>query len=147
MLRLAENLQGQLVTAIEALKIGPRGTPAASIADNNDWHNRPEPVSEGPMGLGASMASSIRIPLTKESLDLMDTPVPSGVGLAAEFAYHGLAPSFLKKMHQAQQLLGSIYSEIKKYASCILSKVSQSMEGRKRIAQQFEMAYVPLKLL
>jgi len=114
MLRLAQNLQDQLVTAIEALKVGPPGTPAPSIADNNDWHNRPEPGSKGAMGLGASMANNNRIPLTKESLDLMDTPVPSGVGLAAEFAYHGLAPSFLKEMHQAQQRLGSIYSEIKR---------------------------------
>jgi len=144
MLRLAENLQHQFVTVIEVLKIAVPGTPARSIADKDKWRNRREPAGEGPM---VSMANSNRIPLTKESLDLMDTPVPNSVGLAAEFAYHGLAPSFLKEMHQAQQLVGSIYSEIKKYASCILSDIRQSIERRERIAQQFEMAYVPLKLL
>jgi hypothetical protein len=44
----------------------------------------------------------------------MDTPVPSGV-LAEEFAYHGLAPSFLKERHSARMLLEEIYTEIKKY--------------------------------
>jgi len=55
--------------------------------------------------------SGSRVPLTKESLDLMDAPIPSGV-LAEEFAYHGLAPSFLKEMHQACERLEEICAEI-----------------------------------
>jgi hypothetical protein len=114
MLRLPEDLQAKLVTEIEVLKIAFPGTPAPSIADKDEFLRRRETGNDGPMGLGAGIATGNRIPLTKESLDLMDTPVPSGVGLAAEFAYHGLAPSFLKEIHRAQQLLDSIYTEVKK---------------------------------
>ena len=32
-----------------------------------------------------------------------------------EFAYHGLAPSFLKERHAARELLNEIYTEIKMY--------------------------------
>jgi len=116
MLRLPDNLQDKLVTEVEVLKIAFPGTPAPSIASKDEFHRRRDAPSEGPMGRGTGIASGNRIPLTKESLDLMDTPIPSGVGLAAEFAYHGLAPSFLKEMHKAQQLLDSVYTEVKKYA-------------------------------
>jgi hypothetical protein len=57
-----------------------------------------------------------RVPLTKASLDLMDMPIPSGV-LAEEFAYHGLAPSFLKERHSATVLLDQIYTAIKRFES------------------------------
>lgn len=122
MLRLPDKFRHDLVTNIEVLRIAYPGT-YPSIGDEDELlkgKKPPEPVSESPMDLSVSLATSgNRIPLTKESLDLMDTPVPSGIGLAAEFAYHGLAPSFLKEMHQAQHLLDSIYSEIKRYSSLL----------------------------
>jgi hypothetical protein len=119
-LRLNEKLADKLITNIEVLRIAFPGTAVPSIADPEDIKSRvsmSETPSFTPMALGEGIGSTDynRVPLTKESLDLMDTPVPSGV-LAEEFAYHGLAPSFLKEMHQARELLEEIYCEVKKYA-------------------------------
>lgn len=116
MLRLNESLEHKLVRDIESLRISFPGTVAPSGVEDGSKgrYAMREATSHVPVILGDGIgALAKRIPLTKESLDLMDTPVPSGV-LAEEFAYHGLAPSFLKEMHQARELLDEIYSEIKR---------------------------------
>jgi hypothetical protein len=128
MIRLSENLENKLVTHIEAFRMIFPGTATNSVVDKEDLKLRRGSISESvsgrsraaaggtmpTVGLGEGLGITYnRVPLTKESLDLMDTPVPSGV-LAEEFAYHGLAPSFLKEMHQARELLDEIYTEIKK---------------------------------
>ena len=117
MLRLSEKLQKDLITNIEILRIPFQGTAVQSIMEKNDL-KRKASQSESTSyslvmpskGVGGDVCHVA--PLTKEFLDLMDTPVPSGI-LAKEFAYHGLAPSFLKEMHQARELLDEIYTEIK----------------------------------
>ena len=118
MLRLKEELQSKLVTSIEVLRISLPRTANSSVTDRDDLSRRGSlhESSHAFTGLGEQIDSTSynRLPLTKESLDLMDTPVPSGV-LAEEFAYHGLAPSFLKEMTRARELLDEIYIEIKKY--------------------------------
>ena len=121
MLRLNPDLQRKLITGIDALRVAFPGTPAGSVADTSEFYKPRESSRKGfsfenhVLGEGIGDTSSgNRLPLTKESLDLMDTPVPSGV-LAEEFAYHGLAPSFLKEIRQARQLLDNIYTEIKMY--------------------------------
>jgi hypothetical protein len=70
-----------------------------------------------------------RVPLTKASLDLMDMPIPSGV-LAEEFAYHGLAPSFLKERHFATVLLDQIYTAIKRFESLFPDSALTGEDGR-----------------
>jgi len=122
LLRLEDELQEKLVTDIEALK--PSFPATASNVPSvvaKDEGKRTESVGESTFhgsvtlgeGIGGVGAQSNRVPLTKESLDLMDAPIPSGV-LASEFAYHGLAPAHLKEMHEARELLDQIYTEIKK---------------------------------
>jgi len=96
------------------------GSTAPSVADPKELKHRESVTSPAARATSASQGNGTdtlvynRIPLTKASLDLMDMPVPSGV-LAEEFAYHGLAPSFLKERHEARMLLDVIYTEIKKY--------------------------------
>ena len=72
----------------------------------------------------------------------MDTPIPSGV-LAEEFAYHGFAPSHVKELHQAHELLDEIYTEIKTYSFIAYRLIihRQSVAKREKICQEFEMAY------
>jgi hypothetical protein len=116
MFRLKDELQDTLVTDIEALRITFPATAANSVVDKDEKHRGSRsdfPSSPVTLGDGIGAASYNRVPLTKESLDLMDTPVPSGI-LAETFAYHGLTPSFLKEMHKAHELLDEIYAEIKK---------------------------------
>ena len=117
MLRLGERLDKQLVGDIEALRVAFPGIATSSVADYDDLKCR-DPMDECASGNptladGFGQQNYGRVPLTKNFLDLMDAPIPSGV-LAEEFAYHGLAPSFLKEMHQARELLDKIYTEIKK---------------------------------
>jgi hypothetical protein len=116
LMRLNDNLELKLVRDIETLRITFPGTAAPSIVDKDGFRGRyttSDATSYVPITLGDGIGTlAKRIPLTKESLDLMDTPVPSGV-LAEEFAYHGLTPSFLKEIHQARELLDEIYTEIK----------------------------------
>jgi hypothetical protein len=116
--RLRDGLRDKFVTNIEALKVNFPAAPADSNADKGDMKRRDSSAGlHSPVTLGEGIASASfgnRVPLTKESLDLMDTPVPSGV-LAETFAYHGLAPSFLKEMHQAHEMLDEIYTEVKRY--------------------------------
>src|SRR5436190_9743021 len=103
MLRLNENLEHRLVRDIDALRTAFPGSVTSSLADKDDLERRGSvsvSTSHGLFTLADGIGDSPnRVPLTKETLDLMDTPVPSGV-LAEEFAYHGLTPSFLKEMHQ-----------------------------------------------
>lgn len=114
MLRLNDKLEHKLVTDIESLRSNFPETTAPSLADNKRRGSVNESTSYSSVTLGDGIGSlSKRVPLTKESLDLMDTPVPSGV-LAEEFAYHGLAPAYLKEMVQARELLDEIYTEIKR---------------------------------
>jgi len=117
LLRLNNEMQDQLVTNIEVLRIAFPGTTNNSVADRDDLIRRDsinDPAMHTTPALGEGIAPQYnRMPLTKEALDLMDTPVPSGV-LAEEFAYHGLASSFLKEMTQARNLLDDIYTEVKK---------------------------------
>jgi hypothetical protein len=117
MFRLQGKLKDTLVTDIEALRVTFPATAANSVVDKDEKRkgSRSDFPSASPVTLGDGIgaASYNRVPLTKESLDLMDTPVPGGV-LAETFAYHGLAPSFLKEMHQAHELLDEIYTEVKK---------------------------------
>ena len=122
LLRLEDELQEKLVTDIDALKPSfPATASNAPSAVGNDDLKRRGSVSESTFhgnvtlgeGIGGVGAQYNRVPLTKESLDLMDAPIPSGV-LASEFAYHGLAPAHLKEMHKARELLDTIYTEIKK---------------------------------
>lgn len=113
MLRLNEPLQYKLVTEIESLRITFPASAAPSVVDKDDIARRDSINMYTQVNLGDGIGEGNRVPLTKEVLDLMDTPVPAGV-LAEEFAYHGLTPSFLKEIHQAQQLLDEIYTEIKK---------------------------------
>jgi hypothetical protein len=156
MIRLSEKLEKKLVTHIEALRMIFPGTTTNSVADKEDLKFHGASISEsvsgrsrataagGPMptvGLGEGIGITYnRVPLTKESLDLMDTPVPSGV-LAEEFAYHGLAPSFLKEMHQARELLDEIYTEIKRY--CPFNQIDgRNSQARKEcIAAEFQIAF------
>jgi hypothetical protein len=118
MLRLNEHLEHKLITDIEPLRTAFPGTAPTSIADKDDLKHRGSVSGStfDPVTLGNGIGGTVydRVPLTKESLDLMDAPIPSGV-LAEEFAYHGLAPSFLKEIHQARELLDEIYTEIKKW--------------------------------
>jgi hypothetical protein len=81
-----------------------------------------DPTALVPSAFGEDILTtrSASLPLTKEALDLMDTPVPSGV-LAEEFAYHGLAPSFLKEMTKARDLLDEILTELKRLSRTHLS--------------------------
>jgi len=120
MLRLNENLEHKLVTDIEILRTAFPGTASPSVMGKEEFKRRGSvsgSTSYGPVTLGDGIGISFnRVPLTKESLDLMDTPIPSGV-LAEEFAYHGFAPSHVKELHQAHELLDEIYTEIKKYSS------------------------------
>jgi hypothetical protein len=129
LLRLSEKLEDKLVTDIEALRMIFPGTTTNSVVDKEELKMRRGSTTESitgrapatagggvpttSLGEGIGMTYN-RVPLTKESLDLMDTPVPGGV-LAEEFAYHGLAPSFLKEMHLARELLDEVYTEIKLY--------------------------------
>ena len=112
-----DELQDKLITNIDILRIAFPGSTNNSIADRDDLMRRgtmSEAINYPIPSLGEGITTEYnRLPLTKESLDLMDTPVPSGV-LAEEFAYHGLAPCFLKEMTQARDLLDSIYTEIKR---------------------------------
>ena len=121
-MRLDDELQAKLVTDIEALKPSfPATASNAPSAVGKDEFKRRSSVSDStfqggvPLGEGIGGVGSQynRVPLTKESLDLMDAPIPSGM-LASEFAYHGLAPAHLKEMHEARELLDQIYTEIKK---------------------------------
>ena len=114
MLRLSKSLQHRLVTDIEALRVTFPGSAAPSVTGKVDLMFRDSVSACKPVNLGEGIDEGNRMPLTKEVLDLMDTPIPSGL-LAAEFAYHGLTPSFLHETHQAHQLLDEIYTEIKKY--------------------------------
>jgi hypothetical protein len=120
MLRLNENLENKLVTDIEVLRTAFPGTAPPSVVGKEDFKRTgsvSESTSHSPATLGDGIGiSSNRVPLTKESLDLMDTPIPSGV-LAEEFAYHGFAPSHVKELQQAHELLDTIYTNIKKYLS------------------------------
>jgi len=125
MLRLNESLEDKLIRDIEALRLPFPGSLAPSVADTDDLKQRAStfensPYTPVPLGEGIG-ATYNRVPLTKESLDLMDTPIPSGVSLAAEFAYHGLAPAFRKGLEEAQGLLEDIYSEIKKFVPDLCS--------------------------
>lgn len=122
LVRLDDVLQDKLVTDIEALKPSfPATASNAPSVVGKEESKRRDSVSESKFhgratlgkGIGGVGSQYNRVPLTKESLDLMDAPIPSGV-LASEFAYHGLAPAHLKEMHQARELLDQIYSEIKK---------------------------------
>jgi hypothetical protein len=117
--RLDDGLKEKLVTHIDALRANFPATATNSVADKEDIKLRTAmsglPSLPMTLGDGIGTTSYNRVPLTKESLDLMDTPVPSGV-LAETFAYHGLAPSYLREMHQAHELLDEIYTEVKKYA-------------------------------
>ena len=119
-LRLNENLEKKLVIDIEILRTAFPGTVPPSVVGKEEFRRRGsvgESTSHGPVTLGDGIGASFnRVPLTKESLDLMDTPIPSGV-LAEEFAYHGFAPSHVKELHRAHELLDEIYTEIKKYSS------------------------------
>src|SRR5215471_29258 len=120
MLRLNKNLEKKLVTDIEILRTAFPGTVPPSVAGKEEFKRRGS-VSESPSHGSTTLGDGIgivfnRVPLTKESLALMDTPIPSGV-LAEEFAYHGFAPSHVKELHQAHQLLDEIYTEIKKSSS------------------------------
>jgi hypothetical protein len=121
LLRLGDEFQEKLVTQIEALR--PAYPATASVAPSGADKNEAKPkdcpkstfaggtlLGEGIGGLGATFN---RVPLTKESLDLMDAPIPSGV-LASEFAYHGLAPAHLEEMREARELLDKIYTELRK---------------------------------
>jgi hypothetical protein len=122
LLRLDDELQAKLVIDIEALKPSFPATAsnAPSVAGKDEFRRR-DSVSDSTIHGGVTLGEGIggvasqynRVPLTKESLDLMDAPIPSGM-LASEFAYHGLAPAHLKEMHEARELLDQIYSEIKK---------------------------------
>ena len=123
MLRLDDALQDKLVTDIEALKpFFPATVSNAPSVFGKGESERRNSVSastfHGSITLGEGVdgdgARSNRVPLTKESLDLMDAPIPCGM-LASEFAYHGLAPTHLKEMHEARDLLDQIYTQIKKY--------------------------------
>lgn len=122
MLRLNENLEKKLVTDIEILRSAFPGTVPPSVVDKEESKCKgsvSESTSHGPVTLGDGIGVSFnRVPLTKESLDLMDTPIPSGL-LAEEFAYHGFAPLHVKELHQAHQLLDEIYTEIKRYSLSI----------------------------
>lgn len=118
MFRLPEALEHNLVTNIEALRMPFISSTAPSVADPSDFNCRDSvtvSTSRAPPTMQGNTDTFVynRVPLTKESLDLMDTPVPSGV-LAEEFAYHGLAPSFLKESHAAREMLDEIYTEIKR---------------------------------
>lgn len=119
MLRLNGNFENKLVTDIEILRTTFPGTVPPSVIDKEE-SKRGGFVSESTSYSQATLGDGIgvpfnRVPLTKESLDLMDTPIPSGV-LAEEFAYHGFAPSHVKELHQAHELLDEIYTEIKRYS-------------------------------
>jgi hypothetical protein len=118
MLRLNENFEKKLVTDIEILRTAFPGTAPPSVVGKEEFKrggSTNESTSQGQVTLGDGIGNSFnRVPLTKESLDLMDTPIPSGV-LAEEFAYHGFAPSHVKELHQAHELLDEIYIEIKRY--------------------------------
>ena len=120
MLRLNENVEKKLVTDIEILRTAFPGTAPPSVVGKEEFKHTgsvSEFTSHSPATLGDGIGMSFnRVPLTKESLDLMDTPIPSGV-LAEEFAYHGFAPSHVKELHQAHELLDAIYANIKKYLS------------------------------
>jgi hypothetical protein len=146
MLRLTSNLQHKLITDIDALRVAFPGTPAGSVADTSEFYKPKEsshkPVTFDPTLPGeesGATTSGTRLPLTKASLDLMDTPVPSGV-LAEEFAYHGLAPSFLKEMHHARQVLDEIYTEIKMYSDYNLVDIRHSKIRRELICSEFQLA-------
>jgi hypothetical protein len=127
MFRLNGKLEDKRITDIEALRAGFPGTASSSVADKEDLKCR-RPISgstsygPGTPDDGIGNTAYNRVPLTRESLDLMDAPIPSGV-LAEEFAYHGLARSFLKEMQEARQLLDKICLEVKWYKvtkSCLL---------------------------
>jgi hypothetical protein len=145
--RLGDELKYKLVTNIEALRVNFPGTAANSVVDKDETKHRASMSALGssvPVTLGDGIGVPYnRVPLTKESLDLMDTPVPSGV-LAETFAYHGLAPSFLRELHQAHELLDEIYTEVKKYLpnpnELLMSRASQTR--RNCICAEFQMAYV-----
>lgn len=119
MLRLNDKLKCDRIADIEALRTGFPGTASSSATDKEDLKSRRfvgGSASSSPVtpddGIGST--SYNRVPLTKESLDLMDAPIPSGV-LAEEFAYHGLARSFLKELHETRQLIDEIYLAVQKY--------------------------------
>jgi hypothetical protein len=117
LIRLKEELQEKLVTNIEALRTAYPGSGPSSVGDKEDPKRRGS--TSGPFTIGgvsdafADSTYSVTAPLTREALDLMDAPIPSGV-LAEEFAYHGLAPSYLRAMHQAHELLDQICTELHK---------------------------------
>jgi hypothetical protein len=115
MSRLEEGLQDKLVTNIESLRVAYPGSACSSIADKEDLKRRGSTSGRSTPGfMERSERSYGATPLTRETLDLMDAPIPSGV-LAEEFAYHGLAPSFLREMHQAHELLDQICTALKEY--------------------------------
>ena len=144
MLRLNESLEHKLVRDIDVLRTVFPGSVASSLADQGDLERRGSvsgSTSHGLVPLADGIGNSSKcVPLTKETLDLMDTPVPSGV-LAEEFAYHGLAPSFLKEMHQARELLNDIYTDIKRYIPLGLPLIRRHcIERRERICREYEIA-------
>ena len=113
---MKDGLQDKLVANIEALRVAYPGSASSSIAHKEDVKRRESASGFSTVGVSQPIGeTNYRFtPLTKETLDLMDAPIPSGV-LAEEFAYHGLAPSFLREMHQAQELLDQICSELREY--------------------------------
>src|SRR5579859_4205466 len=115
MLRLPDPLQNSLITNIDALRMPFPGSTAPSTADQSRRNSISSPANLPPSHGDTTVDTKVynRVPLTKATLDLMDMPVPSGI-LAEGFAYHGLAPSFLKERHLATVLLDQIYSEIKR---------------------------------